>query len=87
MGNGQTEIKGKIVGFYDEKYRYLIESVEVNLDEKTAIIICDTGIPRNKNQFGKLIGRKGKHIKNVEELIQNEFGPDWAIKAVEKKDF
>ena len=87
MGNGQTDITDKIIDFYDEKYRYLIESVEVNHDEKTAIIICDTGVSRNKNQFGRLIGRKGKHVKGVEEIIQNEFGSEWTIKLVEKKDF
>jgi ribosomal protein S3 len=87
MGNDKTDIADKIIGFYDEKYRHLIESVEVNHDEKSAIIICDTSVPRNKNQFGRLIGRKGKHVSGVEEIIQNEFGSEWNIKVVEKKDF
>ena len=87
MANNQADIADKIIGFYDEKYRYLIESVEVNHDEKTAIIICDTSIPRNKNQFGRLIGRKGKHVSGVEEIIQSEFGSEWRIKVIEKKNF
>tara|TARA_B100000212_G_C27019395_1_gene382496 strand:- start:79 stop:348 length:270 start_codon:yes stop_codon:yes gene_type:complete len=86
MGDDQTEIADKIVRCYDEKFRYLIESVEVNLDQKHATIICDTSIPRNKNQFGRLIGRKGKNVKAVSENIRNEFGPEWNIKVTEKKN-
>ena len=87
MANDQADIADKIIGFYDEKYRYLIESVEVNHDEKIAIIICDTSIPGNKNQFGRLIGRKGKHVSGAEEIIQSEFGSEWRIKVIEKKNF
>ena len=87
MENDQTEIAGKIIGCYDEKVRHLIESVEVNLDEKNATIICDTSIPGNKSQFGRLIGRKGKIVKDVTENIRNEFGPEWTLKVIEKKNF
>ena len=80
----ENEIISEIMNFYDEKIHFLIESVNVDMDNQSVSIYCDTTIHRNKSQVGRLIGRKGIHILGLQQKIQDEFGDSWTLDIVTK---
>ena len=79
-----SQIISEVMNFYDEKIHFLIESVNVDMDNQSVSIFCDTTIHRNKCQVGRLIGRKGIHILGLQQKIQDEFGDSWTLDIVTK---